>query len=219
MPELVRVDVGEAGGGAGFVDQPGDGVPVQRAAVLAGQQQRVVGGDVGGAVVADEGDQVRVQRQVPVVVQLADRDVEPVSGADEHDRVGGKRGELADAQSGAQQHLHHDADQHPRFGLSGAQQLGRGGVVEGFGQRVVLAGQVAGDDRHPVGCVGPVPLADAHEEHPQGAQPVRQRRGSEPGRGAAGADRKPADEVLDVATVDVRHGANLWCVFGQERGQ
>jgi hypothetical protein len=36
-PELVGVNVGQPGGGAGPVDHPGDGVPVQRAAVLAGQ--------------------------------------------------------------------------------------------------------------------------------------------------------------------------------------
>jgi hypothetical protein len=33
VPQLVWVDVREAGGGAGFVDQPGNGVPVQRPAV------------------------------------------------------------------------------------------------------------------------------------------------------------------------------------------
>jgi hypothetical protein len=38
---------------------------------------------VGGAVVVDEGDQVRVQGQVAVVAKFADRDVQPVSGADE----------------------------------------------------------------------------------------------------------------------------------------
>ena len=42
VPELMGVDMGQAGGGAGPVDHPGDGVPVQRAAVFAGQQQRVI---------------------------------------------------------------------------------------------------------------------------------------------------------------------------------
>jgi hypothetical protein len=41
MSELVRVDMWEAGGGAGLVDVAGDGVPVGGLAVLAGQQQRV----------------------------------------------------------------------------------------------------------------------------------------------------------------------------------
>jgi hypothetical protein len=97
VSQLVGVDVGQSGGGAGFVDQTGDGVPVQWPAVLPGQQQWVSAGNVRGAVVADEGDQVRVQRQVAVFAQLADRDVQPMPGADEHDRVGAQRGELTDA--------------------------------------------------------------------------------------------------------------------------
>ena len=48
------------------------------------------------AVVADQLDQVRVQRQVPVVVQFAERDVQPVSGADLHDCSGLQVGQLAD---------------------------------------------------------------------------------------------------------------------------
>jgi len=52
---------------------------------------------VPAAVVVDEGDQVRVQRQVPVVVQFADRHVQPVRGTDEHDRVSLQCGELTDA--------------------------------------------------------------------------------------------------------------------------
>jgi hypothetical protein len=44
------------GGEAGLAS--GDGVPVQRAAVLPGQQQRVIRGDVGDPVVVDEGQQL-----------------------------------------------------------------------------------------------------------------------------------------------------------------
>ena len=44
VPELVGVDVGQPGGGAGLVDIAGDGVPVRRAAVLPRQQQRVATG-------------------------------------------------------------------------------------------------------------------------------------------------------------------------------
>ena len=49
-----------------------------------------------GAVVTDQLDQVRVQRQVPVVVQFADRDVQPVAGADLDDRFGLQAGQFAD---------------------------------------------------------------------------------------------------------------------------
>ena len=75
VPQLVGVDVGQAGGGAGFVDQAGDGVPVQGGAALPGQQQRIVRRDVPGPVVVDESHEVRVQGQVAVVVEFADRHV------------------------------------------------------------------------------------------------------------------------------------------------
>jgi hypothetical protein len=97
----VRVFVRQPGGRAGPVDHPGDGVPVQSGAVLPGQQQRVLRGDVAGPVVLDQGEQVRVQRQVAVLAQLADRDVQPGRGADRDDGVGAQAGVLADPQPGA----------------------------------------------------------------------------------------------------------------------
>ena len=136
------------GGGAGLVDPAGDGVPVGRLAVLPRQQQRIAGCDVTAAVVVDEGDELRVQRQVPVFAELADRDVQPRPGADVHHGVGAQRGVLADPQPGAQQHLHGDAHQQALVVLRGAQQVRGGSVVEGFGQRIVLAWQVAGEHRH-----------------------------------------------------------------------
>ena len=195
---------GRPGGGAGPVDHPGDGVPVQGPAVLPRQQQRVTGRDVGGAVAVDEGDQLGVQRQVAVLAELADRDVQPGPGADEHDGVGGQAGELADPQPGAQQHLDGDPHQHPAVGLGGAQQLRGRGVVEGPGQRVVLAGQVAGEHRHPGRGLVPAPFVDADEEHPQGAEPVRDGGGGQPGLVLPGAGGQPGLEVLDMAAGDRR---------------
>ena len=215
VPELVGVDVRQAGGGAGLVDEPGDGVPVQRPAVLPGQQQRVPGGDMGGAVAVDEGDQLGVQGQVAVLVELADRDVQPGPGADVHDGIGLQAGVFADPQPGAQQHLDGDADQHPPVGLGGAQQPGGGGVVEGLGQRVVLAGQVAGEHRHPRRGFVPAPFLDADEEHPQGAEPVRDRGGGQPGLVLPGACGQPGLEVLDVTAGDL---ASEWPAGMSRRG-
>jgi hypothetical protein len=48
----------------------------------------VLGRDVGGAVVIDQGDHVGVQRQVTVLAELADRDVQPRAGADQDHGVG-----------------------------------------------------------------------------------------------------------------------------------
>jgi hypothetical protein len=123
------VEVGEPGCGAGLVDEPGDGVPVQRPAVLPRQQQRVLGRDVRGAVVVDQFDQLWVQRQVAVLTELPDRDMQPGSGTDVHHRVGAEAGELADPQPGAHQHLDGDPDQETLVGLGGAEQLGGRGIV------------------------------------------------------------------------------------------
>jgi hypothetical protein len=109
VPELMGVDMGQSGCGAGPVDHPGDAVPVEAAAVLAGQQQGMAGCDVAGAIVVDQGDQLRVQRQVAVLSELADRDVQPRPGADLDNRVGAQGGVLADPQPGSEQHLHGDA--------------------------------------------------------------------------------------------------------------
>ncbi len=85
VAQLVGVDVPLTCRGPGLVDEPGHGVPVQGLAVLVGDEQLVAGGDVRGPVGADELDEVGVQGQVAVLVQLADRDVQPVRIADEHD--------------------------------------------------------------------------------------------------------------------------------------
>ena len=56
--------------------------------------------------------------------------------ADEHDRVGAQRDELADAQTGAQTGAQQDfadhADQQPALSLGGAQELRRVGVIQGL---------------------------------------------------------------------------------------
>jgi len=119
-----------------------------------------------GSVAGDQVDQVGVQGQVAVFVELADRDVQPVGLADQDDRVGGQRGVLPDAQPGAQQELHGDADEHPLVGLRGGEQPGCGLVVEGLGQGVVLLGYVTEEHRHPHRGLLPAPLVDAQEEHP-----------------------------------------------------
>jgi hypothetical protein len=54
------------------------------------------GCDVHAAVVVDERDQVRVQRQVAVLAELPDGNVQPGCGTDQDDRVRAQRCELAD---------------------------------------------------------------------------------------------------------------------------
>ena len=219
VPELVGVDVGQPGGGAGLVDVAGDGVPVGRLAVLPGQQQRVGRVDVRGAVLVDQGDQVRVQRQVAVLAELADRDVQPRPGADLHHGISAQGGVLADPQPGAQQHLHGDAHEQALVVLRGAQQLRGAGVVEGLGQRVVLAGQVAGEHRHPGRGLVPAPFVEADEEHPQRAEPVGDGGRGQPRLVLPGPGGEPGLVVLDVTAGDLRDAGHLGRGLGQERGE
>jgi hypothetical protein len=56
----------------------------------------MTGWDIRGLVLIDQGDQLRVQRQVAVLAELADRDVQPRPGADQGHVPCGQAGVLAD---------------------------------------------------------------------------------------------------------------------------
>jgi hypothetical protein len=179
----------------------------------------MIGRDVGGAVVVDQLHQMGMQRQVAVLAQLADRDVQPGRGTDLHDRVGGQAGELTDPQPGAQQDLDGDPDQQPRAVGRSAQQPHGGGVVEGLGQWVVLAGQVAGEHRHPDRRLAPAPLLDPDEEHPQRPEPVGEGGGGDPVLVLPGPCSEPGLVVLDVPAGHLRSAGDLRCGLGQKAGK
>jgi hypothetical protein len=122
-------------------------------------------------------------------------------------------------QPGAQQHLDGDPDQLPGFGLGGAQQSGGRGVVERLGQRMVLAGQVAVEHRHPLWGLVPAPLVDPDEEHPQRAQPVREGSGGDPRLVLSRPAGQPRLVVLDVTPCDLTNVGDLGCGLDQEGGE
>jgi hypothetical protein len=160
-----------------------------------------------------------VQREVAVLAELADRDVQPGSGPDEHDCISAEAGELADPQPGAQQHLDGDAHQHPAVGLGSAQEPRGGGVVEGPGQGAVQAGQVAGEHRHPGRRLVPAPFLDAEEEHPQRAKAAGDGGRGQPCLVLPGAGSQPGLEVLDVAAGDGGKRAGWRGCLGEEGGE
>jgi hypothetical protein len=97
VAQLVGVDVWQAGGCSGPVDMAGDRVTIELCAVFPRQLKGIVRCDVAGAVVVDELNEVWMQRQVAVLAQLADRDVQPRPAADLHDRIRAQGGVFADA--------------------------------------------------------------------------------------------------------------------------
>src|SRR6185437_16230333 len=108
-----------------------DDVPVQRAAVVG--DQALVPADVlevGGGPGGEQLDQLGVQRDVPVVAEFAQRDPQPVPGADEHDRVGVQAGELAGPHAGAGQQFDDEPVAGVGAGPGGGHQPGRVAVVE-----------------------------------------------------------------------------------------
>ena len=106
VAELVRGDVADARVGAEPAQRGGD---AQRGDGTVAFEQEPVGAQAGGPVVGDpvveQRLELRVQGDVAVVVELADRDAEPVGGADLDDGVDGERPELARAHPGAGQQL------------------------------------------------------------------------------------------------------------------
>jgi hypothetical protein len=108
VPQPVRVHAGHAGGTADSGDDAADDIPVQRSAVVG--DQPLAPADVpeaGCCPGCQERDQLGMQRHVPVVAELAERDPQPVAGADLHDCVGFQAGQLAGPHAGAGQQLDH----------------------------------------------------------------------------------------------------------------
>ena len=207
-------DPGPAGDG---VDPAGHDVAVQRA-VLACQQPAGGARPVGLAVVGEELDEVGVQRDVAVVVQLAERDAQPVGVADDGDGVGFEVAQLTDAHPGAGEQLDGDPAMQPGLGGEGAHEPGVGGVVEEAGQRLVAFGDVPEEDRHPHGGVVPAPLDDAHEEHAQHPDPAPERRRLER-TVVAGLGVLPHLERFDVGAADVGHRLQRRVVVDEEPGE
>jgi hypothetical protein len=177
----VRVDSRDARSGGDAADDPADDMPVQDAAVVG--DQPLMAADMvqvrrgpGG----EQRDEVGVQGHVPVVAELAERDPQPVPGADLHDRVSLQAGQFPGPHPGAGQQLDHEPVPGVSAGPGRAHQPGRIAVIEKLRQRLGLLGDVPGDDRVPRRGVGPVPLDDPLEELADRAHPLPVRRPHRP---------------------------------------
>jgi hypothetical protein len=80
--------------------------------------------------VAEQRDQLRVQRHVAVVTQLAQWDAQPVVAADLHHRVGLEGDQLTDPHAGASQQLHHKPIPRIAAGAGGGHEFGRVPIVK-----------------------------------------------------------------------------------------
>ena len=205
VAQLMGGDVADAGGVGSVPQGFGDAVVADRPVVF---EQKAIRAQSGGPVVGDpvveQLLELWVQRDVAVVVQFADRNSQPVGGADLHDRVDGEAEQFAAADAGAGEQFDDQAGQRIRVSAGGAQQLGRGGVVEEARQRFVDDRKVAGEHQRPHRRVRVAPFGDPGEEAVQvdqrvlDADPVERFAGGRPGMGA-----QPRLERFDVLAVQV----------------
>ena len=99
----------------------GDAVVTDRPVVFEQKAIRAQsGGSVAGDPVVEQFFQLRVQRDVAVVVELADRDPQPVGRADLHDRVDGEGEQFAAADAGAGEQFDDQPGQRIGVGAGGA---------------------------------------------------------------------------------------------------
>ena len=195
---------GSAGGPADAVNDAADQMPVQGSAAVGDKPlaaSYVL--EVGGGPAGEQLHQLGVQRHVPVVAELAERDAQPVARADPHDRVGLQVRQLAGPHPGPGQQLDDEPVAGVGAGPGGGHQPGRVAVVEELRQRLGLLGDVPGDDRVTGRRIGPVPFDDPLEELAHGPHPLpvclrRDRPASRPGPGG-----QPHLVVLDVIAADI----------------
>jgi len=130
VTQLVGVDMADPGSFGDPANHPGDPMPVNGADVVG--EEPAVAGDMDSVVglpPSNEFDQVGMERNIPVVAEFPDWDMQPVVFTDTNDRVGGQVGEFPNPHPGAGQQQHTQFAERVRFDVGLVHELGHGGVV------------------------------------------------------------------------------------------
>jgi len=121
MSQLMGGDVADASHVGDAAQRGRDALVADRSIVF---DQKVIGAQPGRSVVGDpvikQLFELWVQRDVAVVVQLADRDAQPVGGSDLDDTVDGQREQFAAADAGAGKQFDDQPRQRIGIAASGA---------------------------------------------------------------------------------------------------
>jgi hypothetical protein len=204
VAELVRVHVPDTGALGDGGDVAGDGAAVEGLTVVAFEEHAAAGWSAVVAVVGDELDQDRVQRDVAVVVELADRDAKPERVADADHRVVTQCADLAGAHAGPGEDLDHEPAASVGIVRERGHELRGGRVVEELRERLVGLGEVAGEHGDLARCVVVVPVDDPFEERSQQAQVV-------PDRGRRQRTSAPAAPLCEPLLVVLEFGPTDRC--------
>ena len=175
VAQLVGMDVSGAGPACHRSYVAMDGPAVEGLAVVADDQQSRGTRTPPGPVVGDEVDEHRVEGDVAVVVELADRDPQPVGAAVAEHGIVTQPAELTGPHAGASQQFDHESPAPIGILGQGGHELGGGGVVQKPRQGLVPFRKVSGVDGDPSWRVVVVPLDDPLEEGAH-QRPSRRRR-------------------------------------------
>jgi hypothetical protein len=135
VAQLVWMHMTDTGSFGGSDDVAVDGATIEGLSVVAFDEPPRPRQRSRGEPVVDELDEQRMQRHVTVVVELADRDAQPVGVADAHHGVGLQRTKLTGAHPGASEQFDHQPSPLVRVGGERGHELRGGGVVEGAARR------------------------------------------------------------------------------------
>ena len=219
VPELVRRHVPDARGARSVRDGVLNALLADPSAALHEQPRLAQTRGTLGDPFVEQLLELRVQGDVAVGAQLAERHVQPVRRADLDHRIDLQVEELALAQPGAGEELDRQAGERVGVLARCAQQLGRRGVVDEPRQRLIAARDVTGEHQHPRRGVLAIPLAETLEADAQRAEMLGQPDLREP----PAADGRPLGEVtlvtLDVVTAQIGDRRDLWHVCGQPGGE
>ncbi len=141
VTELVGMDMTDLGSFGDPANHPGEPVPVD-SRNLVGEEPTSRGDTVGvaGLPRCDEFDQFRMKRNIAVVAELPDRDMQPMMITDTDDRILGEVGELADPHPGPGQQQHTELPERVRFDVGLVHELGHLRVIEELRQRLRRGG-------------------------------------------------------------------------------
>ena len=163
--------------------------------------------------------QLRVQRDIAVSVQLAQRDVQPVGRTDLNDGIGGQCQVLALAHAGPSEELDGQPHEGVVVGAGGLQQLGRRCVVEEPGQGFVGDRHVGGQDWDLSRRVRDLPFQQPDKEATQRAEPVLDRMPMQRPAPLGRPLSQPALVVLHVRSAQVGDALRERVALGDESGE
>jgi hypothetical protein len=163
--------------------------------------------------------ELRVQRDVTVGAELAERDVQPVRRADLHHRIDLQVQELAAAHPSPGEKLDREPGERVIASASRAQQLRGGAVIDEPRQRIIEARHVTGEHQHPRRRVLALPLAQPLEAHTQRAQPRRERALARPLAARVRLGGEMPLVALDMRATEIGNATDVRRLAGQPQSE